>query len=799
MAMQEKTKELMAFLKSPLGWGVAEEELVRVKMLIDQGADVNGFRGHDLPIMTACSGWRHRVKVAEYLTSVKGFDYRAANGEGESFLATGVGCGLYVGSLKLLNIKKIIANIGKSSGEEAVNYLLNCKDAQGRTLLHRACESGRADVAEYLISIGANVNAVDDLGRNVLMVALSKKDQFGLVGLQKNSAALIDEIIGKTTEVDHVDSNGQSALSYACKIGNARIVDRLFAKGAGCNFVDNQGNPPLFYLSKFSMDQHFNGPEIILSFFGYESRPVGREMRNGEDIGRRKGRLRLNEFYGPSTVDALFDVEGLLARGPKRFTLEKKVTKLIEDSQTSAIISSFIDNGYDFSMPGREGKNVLMLIDDGYSRNRQLTDKMIKLGASKYLLPSNVPKYFTDQSKYENIACPMLGCEWSPFVEGISLAIANKDASLYPKAAINEDGTVSIFTDAIEGVVTGDQDFIEGLEEDLQGNIIRGAQKEFIVEQMNYLAYKMGFLTPDGAPMIAFDNSGAVPEVKFNLNPEQLDAIFKQNSKYSGYRGNVSFLSLKEQVKVKDGKIMLMPFFETQEGGIVMSAGCQFTEIPTLQLMRLLPNYESEILPSHDREGFRFHWVPGEVGQSLGIGRWDVAKSISRLFAKKGVEFIFEAEEIPDSFKSSELPGDSVVDIDEVSRDFYMRYGNCSSDMLESGSMKSLEVDVVDFLEAAKEVVLEKGPHKSKTLHLGNIDAMIAKERSMGVASLAVAAPGAAGGGAAAAAPRLAIGAAFGSSSSSGLHRSSKPPGVVRPAEHKRLDDGRSRDVLGYI
>ncbi len=788
------TNKLLAFLKSPPGRVSAEEDLAGVKMLIDQGANVNGLGGFDLPIITACSGWCHRVEVAEYLTSVKGFDYKAVNDEGESFLATGIGQGFYVGILKLQNIKNIITNIAKNSGEEAVNYLLNCKDAQGRTLLHRACESGRADVAEYLISIGANVNAVDNNGRNALMLALSQEGQFGLVGLQSDSVALIDRLIGDMENINHVDSEGKSALSYACKIGNARIVDRLFARGAVCNFVDNQGNPPLFYLSKFSMYQSFNGPEIILSFFGHGSRRVGRKVGKGENIGMEKGRLRLNEFYGPSTVDALFDVEGLFARDPKRFTLEKKVTKLIEDSQVSAIISSFVNNGYDFSMTGREGKNVLMLIDGGYGANPQLVDKMIKLGASKYLLPSNVPKYYTDQSEFENIACPMVGCEWSPFVEGILLAVANKDAAFYPKAVKNDDGTVSIFTDAIEGVVTGDQDFIEeGREGDPQGNLIRGAQKEFIVEQMNYLADKMGFLTPDGAPVVIFDNSGAVPEVKFNLNPEQLDAIFKQNSKYSGYRGNVSFLSLNEQVKVKDGKIMLMPFFETQEGGIVMSAGCEFTEIPTLQLMRLLPNYESDILPIHDREGFRFHWVPGEVGQSLGIDRCDVAKSISRLFAKKGVKFIFEgSEEVPDSFKSSELPGDSVVDIDEVSRDFYMRYGNCSADMLESGSMKSLEVDAVDFLEASKEVVFEKGPHKFKALHLGNIDVMILKERSKKLSSPELVASGAD------AASRLTASVEFGSSSSPAFRIDSKPPGVVKPIEYKSFDASKVRSV-GYV
>lgn len=65
---------------------------------------------------------------------------------------------------------------------------LTAADESGQTLLHYAAAGGHADVIKYLLSNGADPNAVDAEGRNALTIALSEGGSGEVLGMLKDAS-----------------------------------------------------------------------------------------------------------------------------------------------------------------------------------------------------------------------------------------------------------------------------------------------------------------------------------------------------------------------------------------------------------------------------------------------------------------------------------------------------------------------------------------------------------------------------------------------------------------------------------
>ncbi len=106
------------------------------------------------------------------------------------------------------------------------------RDQFGKTALMRAAEQNkRADVL-LLVKFGANVNAKDKQGRNVL---------FYSYGFHKGSIDMVQLLIQAGVDVNATDNTGATVLMYACAIGSVEMVKILLQAGADVHRVDKHG------------------------------------------------------------------------------------------------------------------------------------------------------------------------------------------------------------------------------------------------------------------------------------------------------------------------------------------------------------------------------------------------------------------------------------------------------------------------------------------------------------------------------------------------------------------------------
>ena len=116
----------------------------------------------------------------------------------------------------------------------------------GSTPLHFAANYGRKEIAELLISKGAEVNAKSNKGITPLHnAALGGGNQNAAHGGQKEIAELL---IAKGAEVNAKDRDGFTPLHSAAQVWikvNTEVVELLIAEGADVNAKDDDGTTPL--------------------------------------------------------------------------------------------------------------------------------------------------------------------------------------------------------------------------------------------------------------------------------------------------------------------------------------------------------------------------------------------------------------------------------------------------------------------------------------------------------------------------------------------------------------------------
>lgn len=153
-------------------------------------------------------------------------------------------------SYKKLNKKggnaMLFATKGSRSGYNSLDFFKyleglgiapNIKNNNGKTPLHNiAYRNKDIPTFNYFIDKGVNVNQADKNGNTALINASGR-----------NSLEIIKLLSDKTSDINHKNNDGKSALTYSLR-NKPEIVQYLIDKGADVQLVDKKGNNVTYYL-----------------------------------------------------------------------------------------------------------------------------------------------------------------------------------------------------------------------------------------------------------------------------------------------------------------------------------------------------------------------------------------------------------------------------------------------------------------------------------------------------------------------------------------------------------------------
>lgn len=165
-------------------------------------------------------------------------------------------------ALKANDLTKVKALVEKNAS------LVNLKDEAGNTTLHIAAITGSVPIAEYLLSKGADINAVntqlntplhdsirnkkDDISRMLIEKGcdLNNRDGIGRAPLhlaaENNCKSIVELLIAKGADIESETNGKLTPLHYTVlRTNNYEIVEYLIQKGANVNTIDHLGNLPL--------------------------------------------------------------------------------------------------------------------------------------------------------------------------------------------------------------------------------------------------------------------------------------------------------------------------------------------------------------------------------------------------------------------------------------------------------------------------------------------------------------------------------------------------------------------------
>ena len=252
--------------KTPLHYACQEGHLQIIEYLISKGADVYAKDqfGNYVIYYSYLKGY---FSIIKYLIEKRHIENEVKN----YYSQTPLHCACYFGDLQIVeyliskgadlyakdNDENIVIHYSSIGGHlpivqyliEKQNVDINIKGWNGKTPLHLACLEGHHNIAEYLISKGANINAKDTIGDYAIHYA-SKGGHLPIVQY------FIEQ---QNVDIDIKGSNEMTPLHLACLRGHLQIVQYLISKGANIEAKDQFGvNPLCMYKKLFFNCSIFN-------------------------------------------------------------------------------------------------------------------------------------------------------------------------------------------------------------------------------------------------------------------------------------------------------------------------------------------------------------------------------------------------------------------------------------------------------------------------------------------------------------------------------------------------------------
>ena len=141
-------------------------------------------------------------------------------------------CFLNKTNLSISIIKEMKKRLGNNNVFIA---FINSKTNEGLTPLHYTAFKGNLEISRYLLQNGADVNAVTNLGKNIIHLS-AEGDQ---------PAYMIYYLYKKVIDIGTQDNNKSSPLHWACYSGAMNSIKFLLSLGAEINALDKNELSPL--------------------------------------------------------------------------------------------------------------------------------------------------------------------------------------------------------------------------------------------------------------------------------------------------------------------------------------------------------------------------------------------------------------------------------------------------------------------------------------------------------------------------------------------------------------------------
>ncbi len=258
-----------------------------------------------------------------------------------------------------------IATINGHTG--VVNYILSEKtsvrltdilqsqDISGATPLHEAVRYGRADIARLLLAKGAQVDALDSIGKSPFLLIIPPEAQNSIYStlFQYNASATQKDMYGDT--VLHVATMGNAPVD---------VLNLLVSHGAGVNERNKQGVTPLSLAIEKNNTAH-------VVFYANHGADINAEDQNGKSP--------LVYALDSPTIDMLKTLvtkENILTKDSQGNT--PLHIALMKDSPFE-YIQYLIETGADVNARNKSGDSVLFLTVQ--KNNRQVGDILLERGA----------------------------------------------------------------------------------------------------------------------------------------------------------------------------------------------------------------------------------------------------------------------------------------------------------------------------------------------------------------------------------------------------------------------------------
>jgi len=148
------------------------------------------------------------------------------------------------------------------------------RDSFGYPVFYWAAESGNVDMAELLLSRGADATASGPGDITPLHVAADK-----------GRKEMVRFLVSRGVRIDARDSEDNTPLMYAARRGHADVANILLEAGASPNAKNNLGNTPLF-IAVIAISPTESGKLPLENMFGQNPEVVRILMKRGADIAK---------------------------------------------------------------------------------------------------------------------------------------------------------------------------------------------------------------------------------------------------------------------------------------------------------------------------------------------------------------------------------------------------------------------------------------------------------------------------------------------------------------------------------